>query len=47
MVTFYYLARYTGQRRGDCADMKWTDLKSEGYGRHLMYVVQEKAGTKG
>lgn len=41
MVTFYFLARYTGQRRGDCGDMKWTDFD----GRHI-YVVQEKTGEK-
>lgn len=23
---FYFLARYTGQRRGDCCDMQWSDL---------------------
>lgn len=41
MVTFYFLARYTGQRKGDCCAMKWTDFD----GRRI-HVVQEKTGTK-
>ena len=43
MVTFYFLGRYTGQRRGDCCDMKWTDFNQA---TREMYVVQEKTGTK-
>jgi hypothetical protein len=26
MVTFYFLARYTGQRKGDCCAMRWSDF---------------------
>src|SRR4029453_17530850 len=26
LVTFYFLARYTGQRRSDLVNMKWTDI---------------------
>ena len=43
MVTFYFLARYTGQRRGDCCDMQWTDFNQAS---SEMYVVQEKIGTR-
>ena len=43
MVTFYFLARYTGQRRGDCCDMKWTDYNEQ---TGKIFVVQEKTGTK-
>lgn len=43
MVTFYYLARYTGQRRGDCCDMKWSDFNQV---TREIHVVQEKTGTK-
>jgi integrase len=41
MKTFYYLARYTGQRKGDCCAMKWTDFD----GLRIL-VTQEKTGTK-
>jgi integrase len=41
MVTFYFLARYTGQRKGDCCNMRWSDFD----GRRIQ-VVQEKTGTK-
>jgi integrase len=41
MVTFYFLARYTGQRKGDCCNMRWSDFD----GRRI-HVVQEKTGTK-
>jgi len=43
MVTFYFLGRYTGQRRGDCCDMKWTDYNDL---TGKIFVVQEKTGTK-
>ncbi len=43
MVTFYMLARYTGQRRGDCCAMKWADFHEAG---KRIRVVQEKTGTK-
>jgi integrase len=43
MITFYMLARYTGQRRGDCCEMKWADF-NQATGE--MYVVQEKTGTR-
>jgi integrase len=42
MVTFYFLARYTGQRKGDCCAMRWTDFDN----RSGIHVVQEKTGTK-
>jgi integrase len=41
MVTFYFLARYSGQRKGDCCAMRWDDFD----GRRIQ-VVQEKTGTK-
>ena len=41
MVTFYFLAHYTGQRKGDCCAMRWSDFD----GRRI-HVVQEKTGTK-
>lgn len=41
MVTFYFLARYTGQRKGDCCMMRWND-----YDGQRIRVVQEKTGTK-
>ncbi len=43
MVTFYMLARYTGQRRGDCCTMQWPDIDEAG---KRIRVVQEKTGTK-
>jgi integrase len=43
MLTFYMLARYTGQRRADCCEMKWPDF-NQATGE--MYVVQEKTGTR-
>ena len=43
MVTFYMLARYTGQRRGDCCAMRWSDIDQAG---KRIQVVQEKTGTK-
>jgi len=43
MVTFYMLARYTGQRRGDCCDMKWSDFNQA---TREMHVTQEKTGTR-
>jgi integrase len=43
MVTFYMLARYTGQRRGDCCAMKWSAFDEAG---KRIHVVQEKTGTK-
>jgi integrase len=42
LVTFYFLARYTGQRRSDLVNMKWTDIDN---GRGEMFVAQAK--TKG
>jgi integrase len=41
MVTFYFLARYTGQRKGDCCNMRWTDFDGQ-----RIRVTQEKTGTK-
>jgi integrase len=41
MVTFYFVARYTGQRKGDCCNMRWSDFDG-----HRIHVVQEKTGTK-
>lgn len=43
MVTFYMLARYSGQRRGDCCAMRWSDIDEAG---KRIHVVQEKTGTK-
>ncbi len=43
MVTFYYLARYTGQRRGDCCDMEWAHY-NERTGK--IFVMQEKTNTR-
>ena len=43
MRTFYMLGRYTGQRRGDCCDMRKRDLN---LATSEMYVMQEKTGTK-
>jgi len=43
MRTFYFLARYTGQRRGDVCDMQWSDF-NQATGE--MHVVQEKTGTR-
>ena len=42
-LTFYMLARYTGQRKGDCCDMGWTDIDLKG---NRIHVVQEKTGVK-
>jgi integrase len=41
MVTFYFLARYSGQRKGDCCTMRWDDFD----GRRIQ-VVQKKTGTR-
>lgn len=41
MVTAYFLMRYTGQRKGDCCTMRWSDFD----GRRIQ-VVQEKTGTR-
>ena len=41
--TFYFLARYTGQRKGDCCDMSWSDIYLKG---NRIHVVQEKTGKK-
>jgi integrase len=43
MVTFYFLARYTGQRRGDVCDMKWADFNEK---TRKIFVMQEKTGTR-
>ena len=43
MRTFYFLARYTGQRRGDVCTMKWSDFNQA---TNEMHVVQEKTGTR-
>jgi integrase len=43
MVTFYFLARYTGKRKGDCCAMRWSDFDPQG---KRIHVVQEKTGTK-
>jgi len=43
MVTAYFLMRYTGQRRGDCCNMRWSDFNQA---TREMFVVQEKTGTK-
>jgi integrase len=41
LVTFYYLARYTGQRRSDLAQMRWDDIAGD-----EMYVAQIKTSAK-
>jgi integrase len=41
LVTFYYLARYTGQRRSDLANMKWEHID-----RDEMFVAQVKTKTR-
>lgn len=41
LVTFYYLARYTGQRRSDLVNMRWDDIRAG-----EMYVAQIKTGAK-
>jgi integrase len=41
LVTFYYLARYTGQRRSDLAQMKWEHILGDD-----MFVAQEKTGAR-
>jgi integrase len=43
MVLFYFLARYTGQRRGDVCKMLWSDYSAV---TRKIHVVQEKTGTK-
>jgi integrase len=43
LVTLYYLARYTGQRLGDCCNMQRSDFDDEG---KRIFVVQEKTGAK-
>jgi integrase len=43
MTTFYFLARYTGQRKGDCCAMRWSDFDAQG---RRIHVAQEKTGTK-
>jgi len=43
LVTFYFLARYTGQRRSDLVNMKWTDIDN---GRGEMFVAQAKTKAK-
>jgi integrase len=41
LVTFYYLARYTGQRRSDLANMRWEHIAGG-----EMFVAQEKTGAR-
>jgi integrase len=41
LVTLYYLARYTGQRRSDLAQMRWDDIDGD-----KMYVAQIKTRAK-
>jgi integrase len=43
LTTLYYLARFTGQRLGDCCKMQRSDFNDEG---NQIHVVQEKTGTK-
>jgi integrase len=40
-----FLLLYTGQREGDVIRMRWDDIR-EFEGRHEIFVVQEKTGTK-
>jgi integrase len=41
LVTFYYLARYTGQRRSDLAKMKWEHIAGD-----EMFVAQIKTDAR-
>lgn len=42
MVTFYFLARYTGQRRSDLVNMEWEQDQQ----RQEMFVAQIKSGAR-
>jgi integrase len=41
LVTFYFLARYTGQRRSDLANMQWDHIAGD-----EMFVAQVKTGAR-
>ncbi|MBV8103217.1 MAG: tyrosine-type recombinase/integrase, partial [Hyphomicrobiales bacterium] len=41
LVTFYYLARYTGQRRSDLANMQWDHIAGD-----EMFVAQIKTSAR-
>jgi integrase len=43
LVTFYYLARYTGQRRSDLVNMQWDHIDEI---RNEMVVAQIKTGAR-
>jgi integrase len=43
IVTFYFLARYTGQRRSDLVTMKWDHINEQ---RGEMFVVQLKTSAR-
>ena len=42
-VTFYYLARYTGQRRSDLVNMEWSHIDAA---RDAMFVAQIKTSAR-
>jgi integrase len=47
LITFYFLARYSGQRRGDCLKMQWADFDADAFeGSGGIYVTQEKTDKK-
>jgi integrase len=41
LVTFYFLARFTGQRRSDLVNMRWDHIKDD-----EMFVAQVKTGAR-
>src|SRR6478672_2507052 len=43
LVTFYYLARYAGQRRSDLVNMQWEHIDPV---RNEMFVAQIKTGAR-
>ncbi len=43
LLTFYYLARYTGQRRSDLVNMQWDHIDEI---RNEMFVAQIKTGAR-
>jgi integrase len=43
LVTFYFLARYAGQRRSDLVNMRWDHIDTV---RNEMFVAQIKTGAR-
>jgi integrase len=46
VVTFYYLGRYTGQRRSDIATMEWAHIDPARGTHGEMFVAQIKTGAR-